>query len=316
MSSMCRSLPARLLGLCCLMLSAPLAYGDAEAEDSTAPRAPSRMDLLDDERSMKIGDRLVYQVIEEREAPVALFVDDQGEVDIPLAGRFAVLEQTPKEVAFAIKETLEDTFFFQATVLLEFQFSADSRGTINLVGHIARPGSQILPLDDVLTASEAILRAGGSLPGADFSAIELVRLEGPDGLETRTTVDLTAVFERGDMRADIPLQPDDVLVIPQAAALSGTFYITGEVGSPGVYNVINNGEAMTLSEAILRAGGFNRFANQKRVQVIRGDTSLPDEERNLTINVEAILEDGARENDIRMQPDDIVRINELPFAWR
>ena len=277
--------------------------------------SPSRMDLLDHERVLEVGDRLVYQVVEEREPSIGVFVNDRGEVDLPLIGGMAARGQTPRDFAFAVKAALEETFFHQATVLVEFQFPTGSRGTVNLAGEINRPGTVPLPVDEILTLSEAILRAGGTRVGADLTNVTVAR---PDasGEPEPMTVDLTDVFERGDMRADLVLQPGDTIVIPRQELVQSTYTVRGLVNSPGVFDLVVNGEPIMLSAAIMRAGGFGRFAAGHRVVVIRGDTSLSEEEREVRVDVEAILDEGRRELDIALQPFDIVRVDEKIITWR
>jgi protein involved in polysaccharide export with SLBB domain len=112
-----------------------------------ASAKPSQMDLLNNIKNIQIGDRLVYQVLEERESAVQLFVNDRGQVDFPLIGYVDAVGKTCYVLAYEVKELLEVDFFHRATVLLRHQFADNSRGRINVVGRVARPGPINIPAD-------------------------------------------------------------------------------------------------------------------------------------------------------------------------
>ncbi len=76
-------------------------------------------------------------------------------------------------------------------------------------------------------------------------------------------------------------------------------YVDGEVKSPGVQPV--NDIAMTLTEAINRAGGMNPLADQSRVMVTRaGKTYL--------INLPLLVQRGVNPSAVMLQSGDLVRV--------
>lgn len=278
---------------------------------------PSQMDLLNDIKSIQIGDRLVYQVLEEREAAVQLFVNDRGQVDFPLIGYVDAVGKTCYAMGYEVKRLLEVNFFHRATVLVRHQFSDNSRGRINVVGRVARPGPINIPADEVLTVSGAIMRAGGFLSSSDSRNVMVKR--NVDGLEDEDIeeirINVRNVLERGDFSSDIPVRPDDIIVVPEVAHADGNYYMTGAVNSPGEFKLPADGTPLTLSQAVLRAGGFARFANQTDVVVIRQHPNRANEQQRISVNVKAILEEGRRSEDIDLEADDIVRVREVMFAF-
>lgn len=284
------------------------AAGQLVADDET----PSQMDLLDEERKLSVGDRIIYLVVEEKEPGVQLFVNDRGLIDFPLIGRYPASGKTCKELAYELKALLEVDFFHQATVLIRHQFGDNSRGRVNVVGRVARPGPVNIPADDVLTVSDVILRVGGVLPGGNRRAVEIVR-EDPDDPEgqIRLEVDLADILDNGNLRADQVVKPGDVIVVPETESHGGTYYVTGSVNAPGEYSLPADGSDFTLSQAILKAGGFTRFANQDAVILIR--QTEEGETRRSNVDVQSILEEGRRENDLILRADDIIRVNERFF---
>ncbi len=277
---------------------------------------PTQMDLLNDIRRIVIGDRLVYQVAEERAEGTLVFVNDQGMVEIPLLGLVRAEGLTSRELAFRIKEKLEVDFFHRATVLVRHQHADNSRGRVNIVGRVARPGPLNIPADQVMTVSSAILQTGGFLPSADSRNVLVRRQqEGEEDRYEEIRVNVRRVLEEGDFGADLPVRPEDIIVVPESAQAGGNYYITGAVSSPGEFKMPADGADVTLSQAILRAGGFAQFANQSDVIVIRQDPDNPGEQTRLRVNVKAILEEGRRSEDINLKADDIIRVREVLFAF-
>lgn len=274
------------------------------------------MDLLESSRIMRVGDRLSYQIVEEREPFQRLFVDSEGMVDVPLIGRQKAAGLSPQAFAYQLKQELEKDFFHQATVLVAFDAADGTRGEVKVVGMVVRPGPMPIMADEVLTASLALTRSGGARPGAALDKAVILRVDptNPESQE-RITVDLRAVLEQGDVAADRVLLPDDTLVLPESANLRGTFLITGEVGAEGVYTLPVDGTRMMVSEAVMRAGGFSKFANKRRVILMRADPSLPEAQRRVIVDVQRVLEDGDRSGDVPVGPDDVIRVTDRKFVW-
>lgn len=87
----------------------------------------------------------------------------------------------------------------------------------------------------------------------------------------------------------------------------GTIYITGQVKSQGPIDLTSK-EALTVSKAILKAGGFADFANKRRVFIVRPQ---PDgSTKRITVDVKEILERGRIEKDVPLEPGDYVVIPE------
>lgn len=88
---------------------------------------------------------------------------------------------------------------------------------------------------------------------------------------------------------------------------AGLFYITGMVNSPGPQEIPTY-ESLTVSKAILRAGGFSDFANQRKVKLTRagpgGDTETS------IIDVKQIIEKGRLDLDIEIRPNDFIVVPE------
>jgi polysaccharide export outer membrane protein len=266
------------------------------------------MDLLENERELKVGDRLLYRVLEEREPPMILFVNDRGEIRVPLVGLVPAKGKTPQQ---------EKDYFHRATVLLTYHQADNSRGTVNVAGAVRWQRAYPIPTDQIMTVTGAIIAAGGIAVDGESSKVELVRRnfsEEGDEVEVRQIVDVKAIMESGEFDKDLPVQDGDLVLVPRSTSVGGTVFVVGAVNSPGILNVPPDG-SLTLSKAILQSGGFSRFARRQNVKLIRGDSSIPENERTQVVNVEEILQKGLRDQDPVVKPNDIIRVEERLIAF-
>jgi polysaccharide export outer membrane protein len=87
----------------------------------------------------------------------------------------------------------------------------------------------------------------------------------------------------------------------------GLIYVTGMVGSPGPLQIPPN-ENFTVSKAVLRAGGFGTFANQRKVKLTR---TQPDGTTDTQIiDVKQIIEKGRPDLDVEVLPNDLILVPE------
>jgi len=82
----------------------------------------------------------------------------------------------------------------------------------------------------------------------------------------------------------------------------GKVYVTGQVRNSGGYE-IPAGENLTVTRAILNAGGFSDFSDKKNVRLVR---KAADGKKTFVINVQSIWEKGDLEKDVVVQPDDLI----------
>jgi protein involved in polysaccharide export with SLBB domain len=171
---------------------------------------------LDDKYRLAIGDQLSFQIIEDEDAPVHLVVTDSGDLQVPYVGRYPATGRTCKELALALKTELEKEYYRQATVIIAVDLKPQSRGKIYLVGAIRTPGSQEIASDEVLTVSRAILRAGSFTEFADEKNVRVTRIVGTGTEKEKAyTVDVAKIFEKGKTEDDLPLQPGDLIFVPE-----------------------------------------------------------------------------------------------------
>lgn len=85
------------------------------------------------------------------------------------------------------------------------------------------------------------------------------------------------------------------------------FYVMfGIVAKQGKYDLPAN-EDISISQAILRAGGFAQFANKEKVKIIR---KTPHGNKTILVNVDGIMRQGDLERDIFIRKDDVIIVEE------
>jgi polysaccharide export outer membrane protein len=267
------------------------------------------MTLLDDDWELKSGDRLVYEVLEEREEePRLLVINGSGELLVPLIGRVEAEGKTSKELAYEIKEELEKEFFHRATVVISQREEDRNRGRVSVIGEVRRQGEHIIPVDAPLTLSQAIMQSGGFSAEADRTKVSVV---GQGEEQARLEMDLGAMLESGDLSQDPVLRAGDSVIVPRADQSQSQVYVLGAVNAPGLYAI--RGNNFTLSQVILMAEGFTRFARKNKVRLISNQESGEKTERE--IDVGKILEGGDRAEDPVVRPGDMVIVEEKMISF-
>lgn len=88
----------------------------------------------------------------------------------------------------------------------------------------------------------------------------------------------------------------------------GRFYISGQVMRPGQMELPAD-EKITVSKAIMRAGGFGQYADKKKVKLMRGGSDRPKKD-TIVCNMVDVMEKGINSNDPELLPEDLVIVEE------
>jgi len=273
---------------------------------------PSSMDMIDNEHKLVPGDRLYYQVLEDRDPPHVLMVDEKGEIDVPYLGERQVGNETLKAMAIALKTELEGSLYYHATVIAA-PFSLDrARGQVWVLGSVMHPGPISVPPDDVLTVWSAIWAAGGLSDSANPTRVAVMRND-PNNPKngTKIEVNIADIYNSGRFDRDVVVQPGDMIMVPSKNEANGFITITGQVRAPGMM-ALPAGSHLTVSQAILQAGGFTDWGDSD-VRVIRYDKNSKRQE--LTVSVGSVLNEGRRDKDMDLQPGDMVIVDQKWINW-
>ena len=174
----------------------------------TAPPAPP---AVADYR-VGVDDLVQVRVWQNPELDVTVPVRGDGRITVPLIGDVDAAGRTPAEVSADIGARLgEYVKEPRVTLIVTEQRSNDYLSRVRVTGAVRSPVS--LPYRPGMTVLDAVLAAGGP---TEFAAGDRAALHRRGGQETRSyAVALEAMLEDGDLTSNYPVQPGDVITVPQ-----------------------------------------------------------------------------------------------------
>jgi protein involved in polysaccharide export with SLBB domain len=177
---------------------------------------------------------------------------------------------------------------------------------VQISGALNRPGT--FALTEGMTVGQLIQRAQGLRPDAFVTRATLYRTQADYSLAI-VPVDVQGILS-GKV-ADLPLQREDILVLPSRYELQEEFYvkISGEINSPGAFAY---GADMRVGDLILQAGGFTAGAETSRIEIVRRKNSADGSEIAEIIPVTVPADLSLQENAVTLQPFDHVMVRRNP----
>lgn len=212
-------------------------------------------------------------------------IQADGRIIFPPIGEIEAEGLTPTQLGERISDRLSS--YLRQTATVTVNVTQYNYRSVFVVGAVSRPGrygfERIPGILDVLN------RAGGALPGANLSNVQIQR---PEGSSRRViNVDVTSALRIGGAAPLPDLLPGDTIVIPGAATgelpAGAGAGVLGAVGRPGVYNV---GEGQELWAVLAGAGGVTVDGDLARVRIIR---TSDDTQSILTLNLRETLTAGS-----------------------
>jgi polysaccharide export outer membrane protein len=267
-----------------------------------------------------VGDRLSFLLYAggenqlESGGPITLTISEDGTITLPFLGKVKADGLTVDLLTQEIAARLEADYFVDPQVILSV---ADYRSKrVYILGEVKSPGSYGMERENP-TLIELISMAGGAtekrgnkafvLRGAYEDIASGGEIDDLVGKRDPMVVDLQKLLERGDLTANIRLQPDDVVYIPPRALVDiaqSKIYVMGLVNNPGIYEFQ---DGITALNACLLAGGFAKFAAANRATVSRLDN---EKKTIIEINLDDVKDGKA--DDIVLKPGDRVYV---PKSW-
>jgi protein involved in polysaccharide export with SLBB domain len=99
------------------------------------------------------------------------------------------------------------------------------------------------------------------------------------------------------------LDDGDLIYFPTLVLDANRVYVFGEVTDPGVIKLSET--SMTLSDAILEAGGPTVFAYKRDAKVVRGDVNNP---QIIPVDLKALLEEGDLSQNVPLYSGDFIYV--------
>ena len=208
----CRSTILGSLGK--LALAATLALGLAACADRDPP-APSNVQVQQPVTpDYKIGplDTIQIFVWQSPEFTVTVPVRPDGRISTPLIEDLEATGRTPTQLARDIEEKLKVYVQDPLVTVIVSGFAGPFDQQVRVVGEALQP--RAIPYRANMTMLDVMIEVGGLTEFASGNRAVLAR--GQTGNQTTFNVRLDDLLRDGDIRANVPVLPGDVVIIPQS----------------------------------------------------------------------------------------------------
>ena len=199
------------------------------------------------------GDQIHVQVFGQINVEAAYTVDRTGSIFIPQVGSFHVAGLRFSQVTDYLRSQLGRVY---RNFDLNVNMGQLRSIPVFILGQARRPGSYTI--GSLSTLLNALFASGGPTAQGSLRDIQVKR-----GGNTIIHFDLYDLLLRGDKGKDIPLQPGDVIFIPQVGPQVA---IAGSVSNSAIYELRNE---TTLQQLLDLAGGLTNVASTSQARLER-----------------------------------------------
>jgi polysaccharide export outer membrane protein len=157
------------------------------------------------------GDSLAIFVWRNSELTTSVTVRPDGRISVPLINDLYVEGKTPSEVSEEIQTKLAEYIQDPLVTVIVGGFVGTFPQQVRIVGEATAP--KAVPYRANMTVLDLVIMAGGLTKFADGNNATLVRVQ--DGAPKEFRVHLADLLQDGDISANFPLLPGDILIVPQ-----------------------------------------------------------------------------------------------------
>jgi polysaccharide biosynthesis/export protein len=272
-----------------------------------------------------VGDKVRISVARAEELSGEYTVAEDGHVSLALLGDVVAGGKTEEELAASIRDALGAQYLHSPEVIASVAHFIGRR--VSVSGAVARPGFYELrngreTILDLLTRAGGITEdagpkiyfspntersAGGKQLAANNVGVQPTALLAAGG-EQPIEIDLTDLYQGSTVPAlALPVRSGDSIFVKEG----GQIFVEGWVEQPKAYPLKR---AMTLTQAITRAGGLHFAASPGSVMIARQNREGIIREYRLNFSA---LKSGA-EKDVYLEPGDRIYVSGNPLkvgAW-
>jgi polysaccharide export outer membrane protein len=158
------------------------------------------------------GDTLRVFVWSHEDLSVVVPVRPDGRISTPLVEDMQASGKTSTQLARDIEVVLQQYVRTPTVSVIVEQFVGTFSESVRVVGQAAKP--QALPYRDGMTLLDAMIAVGGLAEYAAGNRAKVIRKV--SGKQTEIKVRLDDLLNDGDVRQNMPLQPGDIVIIPES----------------------------------------------------------------------------------------------------
>ena len=158
------------------------------------------------------GDTLKVFVWSHEDLSVVVPVRPDGRISTPLVEDMQASGKTSTQLARDIEGVLQQYVRTPTVSVIVEQFVGTFSESVRVVGQAAKP--QALAYRDGMTLLDAMIAVGGLAEYAAGNRAKVIRKV--NGKQTEIKVRLDDLLNDGDVRQNMPLQPGDIVIIPES----------------------------------------------------------------------------------------------------
>jgi polysaccharide export outer membrane protein len=185
------------------------ACASPKSETVTVPAAPA---AEQSEYRIGPGDTLQVFVWNQPELTVTVPVRPDGMISTPLIAGVPAAGKTPPELGKDLEKALSEYVRNPTVSVMVTGFVGTYSDQIRVLGQAAKP--QSLPYRANMSLLDVMIAVGGLAEFAAGNRAVLVRQEGNQ--QQRIPVRISDLIDDGDISANVPMRPGDVLIIPES----------------------------------------------------------------------------------------------------
>lgn len=158
------------------------------------------------------GDTLQIFVWQHPEVSVTIPVRPDGRVSTPLVEDVVAVGKTPTQLARDLEIQIGQYIRSPAVSVIVTNFIGTFGNQVRIVGQAVAP--QAIPFRQDMTLLDVMIQVGGLAPTAAGNRAKIIRRNGTQEIEMRVRIE--DLLNDADIAANVPMQPGDVLFIPES----------------------------------------------------------------------------------------------------
>jgi polysaccharide export outer membrane protein len=179
---------------------------------ATRGQQPIETQVTDSQYLIGPGDAVNIIVWRNPEVSMSVPVRPDGKITTPLVEDLPAAGKTSTALARDIEKALAKYIQQPVVTVVVTNFVGNYDEQIRVIGQATKP--QALPYRRNMSLMDVMIAVGGTTEFAAGNRASLIRIV--DGKQQRFNVRLDDLIKDGDISANVPMRPGDVLVIPES----------------------------------------------------------------------------------------------------
>ncbi len=158
------------------------------------------------------GDNLNIAVWHNPEVSLSVQVRPDGKITTPLVEDMPAAGKSASQLARDIEKTLSKYIQEPIVTVIITSFVGPYSEQIRVIGQAAKP--QALPYRENMTVLDVVIAVGGITEFAAGNKTRVIR--NINGQQQQFLIRLDDLIKEGDISANVPMRPGDIMVIPES----------------------------------------------------------------------------------------------------